>query len=207
MCGSSPKVDTSGSDYAREEAQRARREEEARQARIKEGTAKINDTFKMFDDGFYKKRYDAYMNYYTPQLSDQFGQAQKNLTYALANAGTLNSTIAADKQAELQKAYDAERASIISKAEADKAQAMADTQSRKSALVTQLNVTGDADAAANEAVNASRAISTSVPQYDTLGSVFAGLAEGVGGYYAGKQNASIRNMYGTSRRTASRTIG
>jgi hypothetical protein len=208
MCGGGAKVDNSSSNYMREESERARREEEARKAKVEAGTARINDIFSQFGDEFYKKRYDAYMNYYTPQLADQFGDAQKNLTFALANAGTLNSTVAADKQAELQKAYDAQRASIVSQAEADRSQAQTDTQSRKSALISQLNTTADADAAANSALAQSKIVASSAPQYDTLGNVFAGLAEGVGGYYAGRQNANIRNLYGsTGRRTASRTVG
>lgn len=88
--------------------QRERRaEEDARQARIRDATAAVNTSFdSMFTPDFYAGREKSYRDYYKPQIDDQFADAQKELTYWLADRGTLNSSIRNDKTADLTKMYD-----------------------------------------------------------------------------------------------------
>lgn len=208
MCGGGGKVDNTQRDYYIAESERARAEEAARQQRIREGMAKIDTNFSQFDDGFYGKRQKAYMDYNVPQLQDKFGDARKELTYALARAGTLNSTVAADRQSQLQGKYQGEQASLIAKALQDGANARANTQATKSALVSQLNATADVDLAANDALAQSKAIYQSQPALSPLGDIFAGIADGIGQLTAARQNAQIGAIAngGGARRAPSRTV-
>lgn len=47
-------------------AAQARADEQARQARIKQGVGRINEQFNQFDDSFYQGRKDAYRAFATP---------------------------------------------------------------------------------------------------------------------------------------------
>jgi hypothetical protein len=152
------------------DAQRA--EEAARQARIRQGTEAIDKTFGQFGDSFYDQRRDAALNYFNPQFDQQYGDAKKALAYSLDSKGTTNSSIRAEKEAELQRAYDQNRRDVADKALSYSSQARGD-------LVRTLNASGDADAAANNAV--SRAQMLSQPDsYNPLGQLFSTFVAGLG---------------------------
>lgn len=155
------------------EAAIARQQEQERQATIRSGTAEIDRIFgDQFTDDFYKKRTDAYVDYAKPQLDDQFGDAKKQLTYALARAGTLNSTMRADKEADLQKEYDNNNRSISDKAVAYSNDARTNVEASRADLIKMLNASGDATGAANSAI--SRASTLSAPDaYSPLGPMFS----------------------------------
>jgi hypothetical protein len=96
-------------EFARREAEqkKARDDEEARQARIRGYETDINTRFDtMFTPDFYSARENDYRSLYKPQLDDQFTKSQKDLTYWLADRGTLNSSVRGEKTADLQKLYD-----------------------------------------------------------------------------------------------------
>lgn len=89
------------------EAAQARDAEEARQRKIRGYEADINTRFdSMFNPGFYTAREGEYRDYYRPQLDKQFKDSQENLTYWLADRGLLESSVRADKQADLQELFD-----------------------------------------------------------------------------------------------------
>jgi hypothetical protein len=90
-----------------QEAADARAAEDARQAKIRGYETDINTRFDtMFTPDFYTKRENDYRSLYKPQLDDQFQKSQKDLTYWLADRGTLNSSVRGEKTADLQKLYD-----------------------------------------------------------------------------------------------------
>lgn len=208
MC-TAPKVDTTAQDQMLKEAEEARKREEERQARIRTGTAKIDTTFGGFDDNFYKSRSDAVMALYNPQLAEKFGLARDDMTYALARAGTLNSTMAADRQGRLQRDLGVQQAQLLSKAAGEENALRQRVGQEKSALVSQLNATGDADRASNDALARTQIISTDQPTFTPLGDIFAGASAGIGSYIQGQNNAAMLNaFYGNSaRRGASRVVG
>jgi hypothetical protein len=85
----------------------ARAAEETRQGKIRGYEADINKRFDtMFTPDFYSKRENDYRSLYKPQLDDQFKKSQEDLTYWLADRGTLNSSVRGNKSADLQKLYD-----------------------------------------------------------------------------------------------------
>lgn len=195
MCGSKPKVDTSYQKAMLKDAQRARADEEARKARIKDGTAKIDQNFARFDDAFFDGYRDSYMDFYQPELDRQFGDAKDELTYALARAGTLNSSMAGEKLGDLTSAYDTQRALTLSQANGEAQNLRGQIADEKSSLVALLNATGDSNRAANEALARSQQLFQRQPSYNPIGDVFLGAASGIGSYYAGRQNREAYDTY------------
>lgn len=161
-------------------AAQARADEQARQARIREGTARIDDIFKKnFTPEFYDARSKAFEDYASPQLGQQYDDAQKQLTYALARSGTLDSSIRGDKAAELQRLHDIQLQGVRDQALSYKTDAMNKVEGARGDLVQMVNVTGDAEGAASSAIARSTALSQ--PQaFSPLGQLFSTFTAGLG---------------------------
>ena len=145
---------------ANREAAQARMDEMARQQDIRVGTSKIDNIFaKNFGEDFFKGRREAYQNYATPQLEDQYGKAGQELTFSLARNGLLDSSARAQKEGELQKLYDLNRQGITDQAISQESRSRNAVEDARSGLVTMLNATGDAQGAANSALARSAALS------------------------------------------------
>lgn len=172
-------------------ADAARAEEAARQASIREGTNKINTLFdSQFTDDFYNRRQQAYLDYATPQLQDQFDKARQALTYALDRAGTADSSIRASREAELQKLYDTNTRSLADTALNYGNEARNNVESARSSLISQLNASADQNGAINSAT--ARAAALSAPQgYSPLGQMFSAFTSALGQQAANEQIASL----------------
>ena len=232
------------------EAEKARSEEQKRQASIREGTARINTIFDggltpgtaiaptgkalNFDSGdyydvtgkkltgsitgfdnekvygtpgapvagsfgedFFAGRKKAFMDYASPQLEDQYGDAQKELTFALARNGTLDSSIRGQKAGELQKTYDLNKQQVADKALSYETDARNSVEDARSNLIATLNATGDAQGAANSALSRAAALSQA-PAYSPLTNLFGDFTSTLGtqaalekaNYYSGGQTGA-----------------
>jgi hypothetical protein len=183
-------------EFQKKEAERARKEENQRAKQINRGTKSINQSFKGFDKGFFDQRQAAYTGFYKPQLQDQYKKARENLTFALARAGTLNSTVAGEKSAEITRDFTTNSALIDSKALADRTAAEGRIADEKSALIAQLNSTADAKRVGNEATSRTAQLATEAPEYNPLGDIFYGAAQGIGGMAQAAQNATYMQTAG-----------
>tara|TARA_B100000212_G_scaffold18769_1_gene12604 strand:- start:10450 stop:11067 length:618 start_codon:yes stop_codon:yes gene_type:complete len=167
-----------GDDFLREEYERQKAEEEARQARITEGKAAIDKAFAGYDDDFYAQRAADYMAYAQPQIEDQYKRAMKDLTIALARSGQLVGSEAIERGNELKKKLaDAETQAAM------KGQSMADTTrtnlaNLKSNLLTQNASLADPSLIASTAANSIMA-NTAVPEYNPIANIFANATEGL----------------------------
>lgn len=167
-----------GAGAMRDEAARQRAEEEARQGRIRAGRKKIDDTFSSFDDTFYDKRRQSYLDYANPQLDDQYKKAVSELTLALARNSLSNSSVAARKRAELQKQQGIQARAVADKAREYEKGARSAVDMAKSDLQTQNMSLADPTLIGQSAAN--RAISlTDLPAYSPLGALFANATEGL----------------------------
>lgn len=206
----------SGDDAAAANAAQARADETARQAKIRDGTNRINslfdgtpytpaapapggigglnpdgspdaapkdplagNTFGGFTDDFYKKQGQAYSDYATPQLEDQLADARKQLTYSLDRSHLLDSSARADQEGVLDKTAGTARQQIADTALSTSNAARTAVEGARSDLISQLNTTGDADQAANDAL--ARATALSAPQqFSPLGGLFANFTSALG---------------------------
>ena len=158
-------------------ANQAKADEAARQATVRQGTQAVNDTFSQFNDPYFEKQRTNYLNFALPQLDDQYGKAQKTLTYALARDGNLNSSAQAYQNAELQKTYDTQRLGIADQGQNYANQARSSVEDARGNLISTLNATGDATQAAQSA--AARAGALAAPQgYSPIGDAFNGVLSG-----------------------------
>lgn len=159
-------------------AERQRQEEEARQARIREGKAAIESQFAGFDDDFYDTRRTSYLDYANPQLEDQFKDATRDLTLALARSGLLNSSAKARRFGDLKKQYDTQSRAIADKATQYENQSRNAVGAAKSDLLTQNQSLADPTLAAANAQNRAENL-TKLPTFSPLGMLFAGITDGI----------------------------
>lgn len=158
---------SSGPDYGA----MARQDENMRQQRIKQGMNSINQTFGKFDDAFYDKRKQAFVDSAMPQLNDQFRKTQDNLQYNLARTGLTDSSVRSANEGELQKQLDLNKSDIAAKGLDYANMARQQTEQDRTALIGQLNQTGDAQAAAQGALSRA-SIAANQPSVSPLGMMF-----------------------------------
>jgi hypothetical protein len=177
-----------GSSSLNEEYEQQRAEEAARQARIKSGMEEINNAFAGYDDDFYAQRQADYLNYATPEIEDQYVDAMKDLTRALARSGNLNSSLAAQRRADLLEKKSKAEATAARKGQGyvnDTRSALANV---KSNLIQQNNALADPTLIAAMAANQSQAASA-LPEFSPIGQLFAGATQGL----ATQQQLEARN--------------
>jgi hypothetical protein len=187
-------------------ADAARAEEQARQARIREGTQKVNELFDgQFNDNFYGQRRQGYLDYATPQLEDQYQQALKELTFALDRAGTSDSSIRAARMGELQKLYDTNTRAVSDTGLNYENDARNNVEQARSNLISQLNATADVSGTVNSAN--SRAAALSAQQgYSPLGQMFSAFTNALGVQAANERTAALtggKSFYNTGLFTPS----
>lgn len=117
---------------------KAREIENSREKIITAGTQNIAKAFAGFNDQYYNKRAQDYINYAMPQLGEQTRKAQKGLVYSLADRGLLKSTVAGEKQAELQQQASDAQAGIVDEAQSQANQERLSKAQQKSGLIEQL---------------------------------------------------------------------
>ncbi|MGO4314444.1 hypothetical protein [Agrobacterium sp. MCAB5] len=162
------------------EAAQARADEQQRQDRIRQGTERVNSIFDgQFNDGYFDQRRQSYLDYASPQLEDQYGKAQKELTFALSRGGLLNSSVRAEKAGELQQLYDTNKQKLADDALSQATQARTAVEDARGNLVSTLNATGDAEGAASSAITRASALSQPAA-YSPLSQLFAEFSAGLG---------------------------
>lgn len=147
-----------------------------------------------FGDEFFNKQRQNYIDYATPQLEDQKGEASKQLTFALSRSGLLNSSARAQKEGDLQKTYDLNKQKIADDALSYETQARNNVEDARSNLIATLNATGDAEGAAQSAIHRAAALSQPAA-YSPLSNLFADFTSALGtqaalekaNYYSGGQ--------------------
>lgn len=172
-------------------AGQARADEQARQERVRTGTQRIDDIFaKQFDDPFYAKRRQGFLDYATPQLDSQYNDAQKQLVFDLARNGTLSSSIRGARMSDLQKLYDTNRQQVQDQALSYENQARNNVESARGNLVTTLNANGDAEGAASSAINRAQVLSAP-DAYSPLGQLFTSFTSTLGQQAAQERAAAL----------------
>ena len=186
------------------EAAAARKDEQERQDRIRTGTKRVSSIFDSnFNGDYFTGRNQAFLDYASPQLEDQYGNAQKELTFALSRAGLLDSSVRGEKTGELQKKYDLNKQQIADEALSHEAQSRTAVEDARSNLVATLNATGDAEGAASSALARSAALSKPAA-FSPLSQLFADFTSGLGtqaalekaNYYGGQGTVPQRYQTG-----------
>lgn len=161
------------------EAERAREAEEARQARIRQGTENINQVFdENFTPQFYNDQAKAYRQYAMPQVNEQYEDAGNKLAFDLSRRGLTDSSIRADKSADLSELYELNRQGVVDKAREYSTNARTGAEDARNDLILTLQSTGDAAGAA-QAANARADALSRPPAYSPLEDVFLSFTSGL----------------------------
>ena len=176
-----------GGGAADDIAEEQREEEKARQRRIKRGMKKIDTTFKAFNDAFYKKRGDDYEAYAMPDVDRQQEDQHKNLIYALARTGNLDSSAAIDKHADLIAEGNKVRIGVTNEGLNQSNQLRNQVENTRSNIVAELNATGDDTAASNSALRQIQHLNQPAG-FSPLGNLFLNFANSVAAIGSRAQN-------------------
>jgi hypothetical protein len=178
-------------DYAWE----ARDIEEARQARIRAGLNEITNNFAQFDQGFYNDRSKAFLDYQTPQLSEQYHDAYRGLMTALSRGGILRSSEGARRFGRLSTDYDRQKQQLLTKADEVSAQSRRNIENSRSALVQDLYATAD-PAAAQAASRARAEIEATQQSFTPIANAFSNVTSGLADYTTAYDDARLRRQFG-----------
>jgi hypothetical protein len=143
-----------------------------------------------FTEDFFNQRRQSFIDYAKPQVDQQYGDAQKELTFALARGGLLDSSVRGQKSGELQRMFDLESQNVADQALAYETQARTGVEDARQNLIATLNATGDTQGAINSALARSTALSQS-PAYSPLGQLFSDFTANLGVSAAQDRAASM----------------
>lgn len=146
--------------------------EHTRQEEIKSGRKNINRQFKSFNDTYYDDYGQKYLDFYTPQLDDQYADARGKLIAALAGKGTLESTAGIGKIGDLAKERDTAATTFANEAQDAKNKLRANVEKTKSDLYSLNEASADASALNTRAIGEATAL-VAPPAYNPIGQVFA----------------------------------
>jgi hypothetical protein len=184
----------------KKEAAEARRKEAERQARIKAGLSDIKAGFKGFDDKFYNNYEGGIVDYYMPQVADQYGDARDELTYRLARAGTGRSSAAADATADLTKQNLVNTGDVYAKADTAAGDLRNRVNKEKANAESQVQVANNPDVAVNQALAAVDNLSLEQPDMSPLGEMFKIALVGGANAMTGYRNATGVQGYDALRK-------
>lgn len=166
---------SSGGDGGAAERRKA---EEARAQRVRDSRGAVDTVFGTYDDDFYDKRRQSYLDYANPQVQQDYEDAMGELMGALASSGRTKSSLAAKRKAKGQELMDRAQADVNMKAEGhvgDLKSALAQT---KQNMYDQASTLADVDATTNLAIGQFQAASKP-PVYNPLTDMFADLTAGL----------------------------
>ena len=193
-------------------AAQARADEMARQARIKEGVGNINQRFEKFDDGFFKGRGQAYTNFATPQVNDQYKQVSDQLAFSLARTGLNQSSEAARQGGVLMRDNALARQTLAEGATTEATKARQAVEDQRNALIQQVNMTADPEMAAQNALR-SAGIMEQQQAFNPVANLFAnttgllGAAQNAGYYSGGPGLKPFKEFIGIGSSTKNRVVG
>lgn len=191
MCGIFGGKDKS----AERAAQEARQREAKRQANLTTGRTSIDSALSGFNDDYFNTQAKNYDDWALPQLDDQFADQKKKLVFALSRGGLLNSSSAAQKQAELGEQYNTAKQSLVAKGQDYSTNTRKDVEDTRARLLSILGSTEDPTTVGDEAVRSAATLRQS-PSFDPLGSLFTDIADQVSKVQSAKNLAGAYSAGG-----------
>lgn len=152
----------------------ARNREQQRQNAISAGMESINNTFAKFDDPYYADFERKNLALATPDIALQKKEANNQTLYGLARSGNLDASTAAKQYGDVEHRNTQAIQQATDTAHTAAESLRGDVENQRSNLVSQLNATADASAAANAATSQA-AILTRTPTYSPVTNIFSDL--------------------------------
>ena len=152
--------------------------EARRQKKVDAGIEEINKVFDQFDQDFYDKSQDAYLDYYEPQLEDKYKKGLSDLKFALARGGRFGSSTEVNRKAKAAQDLGFQKQELASGAikAADDSEAAVNAAKKEMTNLNQLNANPDLAASL---ANQQAGVLNQPPKYDPLLDVFGDITEGL----------------------------
>lgn len=188
---------SSAKRQAEQQAEAQRQQEENRAQRIAQGKQQINRIFGELEGGdgqapIWEQQQQAYMDYATPQLQDQFGDAREGLTYALSRQGQGRGSLSGERFADLSRDYQLQQQEVADRARGYGTQARQNVNDQRMSLMNTLQASADPGEAARQAQSAVQSLSQT-PSFGTLGPLFQNVTGGLAAAQQGARNADLRD--------------
>lgn len=176
-----------------------RRQEEERQQRIQQGRQQLDRIFGQLDP-VAERQQQAFLDFANPQLQDQFGDARQDLAFALARGGQSTGSLAAERQADLERDFQLQQQNIADQALGTAGETRENIANQRQSLLNMLNATADPGQVAGQARLAVTNLSQT-PSFSPLGPLFqnatGGLAGAIQGFQQNKQQRRIDDILNT----------
>jgi hypothetical protein len=163
---------------AQAEAERLRQAEARRQQNITAGQGEIASLFGQFNDDFYNKRSQSYLDFAMPTLDRQYQDQVRSLTANLARTGNLNSSLRGDLMGQLQRQYDTGKLSLSDTASNYANEAKANVAKTKASLMESNASLADPGTVRSMAEAQASGLQIN-PQFQSLSQMIADLSSGV----------------------------
>ena len=125
-----------------------------------------------FGPDFYQNYTNQILNYYQPDETRQYQEAQRDLTYNLARAGTLDSSYAADAQGNLAYNDAIQKANIVANANQQTGALQSQIASNKQSMINELYSTQDPTLTASMAADSAAASRLQNPNLTPAAALF-----------------------------------
>lgn len=174
--------------------------ENDRQARIRAGAGQIDEAFKKFDEPFYADFQDRFLDFYTPQIDQQLGDARSKITTNLVDRGMLESTTGLRSLGRLQDADNVQRTTLANQA-VDQSNALKGQVENEKADLFALNE-ASADPERIGPLVSGAATAFAAPQsFSPLEDIFASVIRSATDFQAARQgNPNPRPLFGQASR-------
>lgn len=160
-----------------------------------------------FGDDFFNKFRQGIVDYYMPQVANQYKDAQDETTYGLARAGTLRSSTANKEVSKLAEQNALNRADVLTKADTGAADLRTRVASERAKAESQLYATEDPTTSVNQALSAVRNISLEQPNLSPLADVFKIAALGGANAMTGYKNQQLLNTIPGYQKKTTTVVG
>lgn len=200
MCFGAKKAAEQAAAEARRTSADLKRQEAQRQANIKGGRTKIETAFSRFNDDYFGNYTDQYLDYYNPQIDEQYTTATGKAAASFRDRGMGQSTVAAGGLANLFKDRSRARTQVANDAASAANQLRGNVENTKTNLYN-LNQSAADPESANIRAQAEATALVAPPTYSPLGQVFAASLNSIGNAGSAYQNrapAPYRSPYSTA---------
>jgi len=180
--------------------------ENQRQASITKGQAEVDKEFAGFDDGFYNKRAQDYINYVMPQLGEQVRGQQKGIQYGLSDRGLTNSSVARNAMSGLAKQTALQQQAIAEQGMVQAQELQRQVESNRAELYNQVISASDPGNIGKQA----GAAAATLRQPSTFSPFIQAAGTGLNNYNQARQiqdTATLANAYSAPTYTAPSSSG
>ncbi len=168
------------------------RREISRQHDVDLGKIGIDKAFSGFGDSYYGGYRNDYTGYYNPQLDRQYGRAVDKTTANLAERGILESSVGAQKFADLAKQNADARTNIANEALDASNKLRGQVENAKSSLYSLNEASADPQAINAQAIGQATSL-VAPPTYSPLGEVFASALNSLSNYAQARNNRPTKS--------------